>query len=130
MKRSGLSLLEVVLALAIFLFSLAAISQLIHFGSLRALDIHYQHKAQMLCQTKLAEVQAGIEPLQEAGFSLFANDPDWEWRLDAKQAEVANLWNVTVAVRGMGREDEVAVYQWILDPSKRGSTLDKPGGTQ
>ena len=41
-RRTGLSLLEVLVALAIFLFSLAALGELLHQGSDRAVDTERQ----------------------------------------------------------------------------------------
>jgi type II secretion system protein I len=126
-RRPGITLLEVVIALAIFLFSLTALIQLLSSGSERALTASLRSQAGLRCQSKLAEVVAGIEPLRSDGYAAFAEDPDWQWRLECSQADLPNLWNVQVWVkrdRPSGGAIEVSLSQMILDPGTRGSTLD------
>jgi hypothetical protein len=125
--RRGLSLLEVLTALAIFLGALIGIGQLVIMSGERALDVQQQTQAAQLCQAKLAEVIAGVVPMSASGDSTFDEDPDWHWSLDAQQDTVSGLWDVTVRVtrqRPDGRKIEVALSQMVLDPSLRGSTLD------
>ncbi len=130
--RPGLSLLEVVIALAILLFSIVAISQLISLGSDRALDVQQYAQATLLCQRKLAEVMVGAEPLTATGYSGFPDQEnlgDWQWKLDATQSDTAGLWNVQVTVkydRGNNTSFEVQLAQMMLDPTMRGSNQDPP----
>src|SRR3954447_5214517 len=100
-RRRGLSLLEVVIAMAILLFSVVAISQLISLGSDRALDVQQQAIGSMLAQRKLAEVAIGATPLSSSGFAPFSDDgmEDWQWKLEANQNSVNGLWNVEVVVK-------------------------------
>src|SRR5690242_21595778 len=98
-RRSGLTLLEVVIALAIFLFSLAAITQLLSLSGERALTANLRSQAGLLCQSKLAELVAGVETLSSAGYTSFPNDPDWQWRAECNEGDVTGLWNVQVWVK-------------------------------
>ncbi len=131
-RRPGLSLLEVVIALAILLFSLVAISQLISLGSDRALDVQQYGQATLLCQRKLAEVAVGAVPMTPTGYSSFPdqeNLTDWQWKLDTAQGATSGLWNVQVSVkyeRGDGTSFEVQLAQMMLDPTVRGSNQDPP----
>jgi type II secretion system protein I len=122
--RSGLTLLEVLVALAIFLIALIGIGQLLTLGGDYARDVADQGHAIQLCQTKLAEVVAGVVPLTSQSNAPVEDDPAWEWSLDAEQGATTGLWNVTVRVskrRSDGTRVEASLSQMILDPSIRGS---------
>jgi general secretion pathway protein I len=127
-RRHGLSLLEVLVALAVFLFALIAIGRLVTLGGDRALDVQRQSQAIHLCQSKLAEVMAGVVPLASQGDVPFDEDPSWTWSLDCEQnTTITGLWNVTVSVtqkRSGNSKVECSLHQMVLDPSLRGSTLD------
>ena len=126
--RTGFSLLEVLVALAIFLFGLVAIGQLITLGSDRALEVQFQTQAVQLCQAKMAEVVAGAVPLSSQADAKFDEDPDWSWSLEAEQDSNSSLlWNVKVTVthpRPDGSKMEASLSQMVLDPSQRGSATD------
>src|SRR5262249_46245586 len=92
--RQGLSLLEVVVALTIFLFALGVIGRLVTMGGDQAFDVQQKGQASQLCQSKLAEVVAGVVPLQNQSEVPFDEDPQWLWSLDAEQGSVSGLWNV------------------------------------
>jgi type II secretory pathway pseudopilin PulG len=127
-SRPGISLLEVLAALAIFLVSFAALGHLVQSSADRALDVQLQSHAARLAQSKLHEVVWGIEPLSSSN-GTFGEDADWQWTLDCEQGNLANLWNVTVTVRRDlidGTHIEFALNQMVLDPSMRGSTFDTP----
>ena len=94
-----MTLLEVVVAMAIFLISLIAIYQLSSIGTDRAMDVKILSRASMLCQSKLAEVMVGVEPLTSNGYTSFANEANMQWKMDATQGEVTGLWNVKISVR-------------------------------
>jgi type II secretion system protein I len=125
--RQGFSLLEVLVAMAIFLFAFAAISQLVTLSADRALEVKLKSQATQLCQAKLAEVMAGAVPLSSQSEATLDEDPSWLWSLDAEQGSVQGLWNVTVKFsrkRANGSTLETSLSQMVLDPSLRGSTLD------
>jgi type II secretory pathway pseudopilin PulG len=123
-RRDALSLLEVLVALAIFLFSLVALGTLVSMGGDRADEVRQQGWAVQRCQSKLAEVLAGAVPLGSQQGS-FDEDPDWQWTVEAETGPVTGLWNVTVRVtrkRPGGSRIEVSLSQMVLDPSIRGTT--------
>ncbi len=127
--RLGLSLLEVLVALAIFLLSFVAIGRLVTLATDHALDIQQQSQATRLAQSKLNEVIAGAESLQ-GGSGSFDEDPSWQWTVATEQSsDVPNLWTVTVTVThpgGEGGEDVTATLsQMVIDPSIRGSVFDQ-----
>jgi general secretion pathway protein I len=133
--RPGLSLLEVLVAMAIFLMSLIAIGRLLVVGTDVAQEIRDQNEALQICQSKLAEVVSGGISLDSQGETPYDDVPDspWKWSLDCEQGDVSGIWNVTVhALRSKpdGTTEEVyALSQMVLDPSLRGSTFDSSGNT-
>ena len=71
-KRSGLSLIEVILSLAIFMMSLAAIGQLVTMGSDRGLDARFTMRGTRLAESKMAEIEVGAVGLDLRGGSFKA----------------------------------------------------------
>jgi len=129
--RRGLSLLEVIVALAIFLISLVAISQLVKSALDRSIEIDVRNYGAMLAQSKIARVVSGDLPLTSVGETTDADDSDWSWSLDAAQDNIPNLYRVRVEVWRTvnGRKIEVAFSQYVLDPAKRGGTDASAIGT-
>jgi general secretion pathway protein I len=127
-RRAGLTLLEVIIALAIFLFSLVAIGRLVSLGTERAADVQLQSLAAMKCQSIMSEIVSGSIQLSPQSDQAFPEDPSWRWSMDCSQENVPNLWKVLVKVRrdgGNGSTDmEISLLQFVLDPSARGSTVD------
>ena len=137
-RRAGLSLLEVIVALAIFLFSLIGLGQLLTQGKEQALAVQFRTQAIQICQAKMAEVMAGAIPVSGSQSNVTLDeDPDWTWSMEANQGAVTGLWVVTVqASRKMpdGSPVEATLTQMILDPSIRGtgptsSPMNSGGGT-
>jgi Tfp pilus assembly protein PilV len=125
--RPALTLMEVLVSLAIFLLSLAALTRLVTFAGERALEAQYRSQATLHCLSQLAEVEAGSIPLGSQGEADVGDDPDYQWSMDAEQGQVAGLWNVTVTVirkvQG-GPPIKVSLSKMVLDPSAVGSTQD------
>jgi type II secretion system protein I len=122
--RAGLTLLEVMVALAIFLFAMVAIGRLVTFGTDRARDI--QGRAVQLCQSQLDKLASGIMPLQDASGEC-DEDSDWEYKIECQQNGIQALWNVKVTVTRKQSDDkagQAVLTQMVFDPSQRGSTLD------
>jgi len=127
--RPGLSLLEVIVSLAIFLMSMVAIGQIVSIASQRALDVQHRTTALQIAQAKLAEAQAGAIPLENNEDQVVDEDNAYHWSVLAEQGQVEGLWNVTIKVvreRGDGTKVEVALSQMIMDPTLTGSTQDVP----
>ncbi len=126
-RRKGLSLLEVLVALAILLFALIGIGRLLTLSGDRAMEVQQQGRAAQLCQAKLAEVVAGVVSLSSQS-GAFDEVPDWQWTVDAKSdSSISGLWRVKVTVsrnHADGSRIECSLNQMVLDPSLRGSTTD------
>jgi general secretion pathway protein I len=125
--RRGMSLLEVIVALAIFLMSVIVLGRLVILAGERGREVQDLSVATQLCQSKLAEVAAGVVPLSPQSGTPFDEDPAWTWSLDCTTSDTPNLWDVTVRVsreRSDGTRVECTLSQKVLDPSIRGSTFD------
>jgi general secretion pathway protein I len=124
--RPGLTLLEVVIALAIFLIALVPIWHLVTLGGEQALDVAHQAQASMLCQAKLDCVKVGAEPLNSSGTVDIGRDLTWNYTIESSPGEVENLYMVKVTVkvdRADGKTIEASLIQMVLDPAWRGSTV-------
>jgi type II secretion system protein I len=131
-RRPGLTLLEVLIALAVFLLSLVALGRIVGYAGDRALDVQHRSRAAELCRSKLNEVQAGAVALSSQSDTPCDEDPDYRWSLDAEQGQVTGLWNVTVRVtcsRRGGSGVGATLSQMVLDPGVVGSTQDTPGAS-
>jgi len=122
LNRSGLTLLEVLISLSIFLGALAAIGQLIGIGSRAALQAQLRTQAIMKCQSKLAEVLAGVQPMESVTQAAFEEDDDnWKWSLDVAPGAYENLLMLTVSVTYSGTSEMVSTsYQLtrqVRDPA-------------
>ncbi len=126
--RRALTLLEVVIALAIFLIAMVPIWHLVTLGGELALDVQQQAQASMLCQAKLDCVKSGAEPLNTSGTATVGGT-DWNYTVESSMSDVENLYLVKVRAkfdRADGKVVEAVLTQFVLDPNQRGSTIATP----
>ena len=126
--RPGMSLLEVMVALAIFIMSLAALGQLVQLGLDQAVEADHQTTAARLAQSKLAEFEAGALPV-DGGSGTFADQetsPDgtvlWEWKAVGTETDIPNVFDVTVTVSTTtGNPFSLTLSQLVFDPTSMGT---------
>jgi type II secretion system protein I len=120
-QRRGLTLLEVVTAIAILGGALIAIGNLMYLGSRAAGQSSQYSAAQVLCDAKMAEVCAGVLPLQSTAGMPIDESPGWEYSIDIGQANVNGLLAVTVSVQQSSVTTSTPVVftlmRWIPDPN-------------
>lgn len=133
-RRQGMSLIEVLLALTILLISLAAIGQLVSMGTERGLEAQFRTRGTRLAQTKMAEVEAGVIPIDSGGTGQFENADDsaWTWSVESQPGGSPSLYVVTVRVtrENRGQPFEVALSQMIFDPKLMGSAAQAERPTE
>jgi len=125
-SRPGITLLEVIVSLAIFMFSIVALGHLVNVATDRAMQAQLKQQAGFMCQSKLAEIAAGAESMSSQADTAFPENADWQWSSECSEANIAGLWKVKVRVSRTipsGRI-EVNLTQFVLDPTMRGSTAD------
>ncbi|MEZ6072295.1 MAG: hypothetical protein R3C10_19055 [Pirellulales bacterium] len=112
--RRGMTLYEIVLSLAILFGSMAVMAGMIATGSRAATQSRLRTKAAILCQTKLAEIVAGAEPMTATSGGSLA-DPatsgdvlaGWSWDLGVTQGDLrTDLVRLEVTVRHSGENGE------------------------
>jgi general secretion pathway protein I len=124
-NRKGISLVEVLIALAIFLMSLSVIGQLVDIGSDNALRAKSQNTATRLAMSKMAEIEAGVIVASTSASGDFSQDGDegWTWEMNSTASDVANLYSVTVTVSRTlrGEPFRVVITQTVFDPQAMGT---------
>ncbi len=144
-KRAGISLLEVLTALAIFMLSIVVISQMVNSGARTADRSRRLTQAGVLCEARMSAILAGV-PTDDG------DDPGWQYDVSyepqdwtqvqvnnssgtgqAASGNVTGLTVVHVTVR-YGNEVEYTLTRTMLDPSLRTSQADPaststPGGS-
>ncbi|MBI1315006.1 hypothetical protein GC176_27255 [bacterium] len=85
--------------MSIFLGAVVALSQLTNSGMNSAIGARLQTQAVLRCESKLAEIVAAIEPLDDVTDQPFEDDDKWTWSLASVEGPHPDLLNVTVSVR-------------------------------
>lgn len=133
--RGGMSLLEVMIALAIFLTATAIIGQLVSTGSQAAIGAQLKAEAARRCETVLAEALAGALPLETTAGNAFEDDPLWTWSLAVADAPVTDLLQVSASVSRQVRSGqaplEFTLTRWVRDPElwNQSTVRSTSGGT-
>ena len=119
-RRAGLTLLEVLLSLGLFLGALAALSQLWYGGVRASVQARLMTQAILRCESKLNEVVAGAVPLQSTSDTPFGDDANWTWSLQVAPGPHTDALLVTVRVSHPGQSglssSEHQLRRLIRDP--------------
>lgn len=119
-RRSGFTLLEVIVSLSIFVAAFAALSQLFSLGAQAAVDAALQTQAAVRAEAKMAEVVAGIESFEAAEETPFEDDPNWSWSLELNVSEAhVDVYEMIVTVvfqSGSGPPTSFSLVRFRRDP--------------
>ena len=119
-RRAGLSLLEIVLALAIFFGAMAVLSQLAWNGARAGVQSRLKTQAIIRCEAKLAEVLAGLEPLQSKSRVQYPDNSAWTYSVSILETSYPDLLQVDVSVSHTGNSamanTEFTLRRWMRDP--------------
>ncbi len=96
--RSGFTLLEVIVSLAIFVAAFASLSQLFTLGSRAAVQAALETQAVVRADAKMSEVLAGVESMEASEAMPFEDDPNWSWTLEVNEGPHTDLFELTVTV--------------------------------
>lgn len=97
-ERRGLTLVEVVVALSIFMISSVTLGQLVATGARAAVLARLQTQAILHCESKIAEVLSGILPMETVSNAAMENNEDWTWSLDIQTGPHPDLLQLIVTV--------------------------------
>ena len=144
-SRTGITLYEVVVSLAILLVSLAALGELFATGSRAAAQSRLLSEATLRCQGKLSEVLGGVIPMAAVSNGAFEDaGSDWVWSLDvaagphpdvlALEVTVSHLDesgkpNATSALRRYARDPQVFLDAASLEAQFEQEQASQSGGT-
>lgn len=120
-RPNGMTLLEVVIALALFFAAMSAISEILRMGSESAIKAQLRAEASLLGESKLNELVAGILPLQAATQQAFEGSPQWTWTLTVEDDLDVTIKRLQLTVNHLtaaGQSDhEVKFARLLRDPS-------------
>jgi len=133
-SRHGMTLLEVVIALALFFAAMSAIAEILRMGSDSSVKAQLRAEASRLGESKLNEVVAGILPLTPVQSQPFDGDRQWTWTLSVEDDTDVTLKRLLLTVNHLnaaGKSDhEVKFARLLRDPAifqqsgDKSSTLD------
>ena len=121
-RRSGMSLLEVLISVAIFVASLTAIMQVLNVGQRAEVATRLQTEAILRCEAKMAEIISGIEEAVSSEGGTFEDDEtgDWKWDAEVTDSGIVSLLMVTVMVEHTISEDSAnaafTLSRYMRDP--------------
>ncbi len=117
-RRSGLTLLEVMLSIAILGTSLAIIGQLVRIGIVHALNARLVSEANILCDAKMAELSAGVLELKSYGQTTIQDNPKWNFSVGVQPSDEIGLFLVTLVISQNDTEDplSISVNRFMPDP--------------
>lgn len=126
-RRKGMSLLELIVSTAIFFLSLVAIYSLLDISQRSGIRARQRGQALRVCQARLAELTAGVLPLESAnGNDEQAADYQWQISIENQSDAGGTLVKATVVAfhANEPRDSRVSLTQILLDPSFVGSLMD------
>ena len=122
--RTGFTLLEVMLALAILGGALAAIGELMRIGARNAEKARDLTTAQMICESTMAEILLGFIAMQSVG-PLEVEDmqyqQEWLYTIVAEPLDDQGLTSIWLQLEQnpelFSRPVSFAVTRWMIDPT-------------
>jgi type II secretion system protein I len=123
--RRGFTLLEVILAIGILAVVVAILGEMLRLGMLNAQKAKNTAKAELFCETKLAEIVSGYAPAQSTSGPMDEivdpSDANWTYTVDVASGIEDGLLNVTVTVQQDAQvtqhPTQVSLTRWMVDPS-------------
>lgn len=109
-RRSGLTLIEILLASVILAGALAALSQQNATGVEAALRSQLETEAAVKCQSKLNRLLAEGLPAADATNQAIEGDERWRWSAKVGSSDYVGLKWLTVTVHQNGRNKAISTF--------------------
>ena len=119
-KSTGLSLIEVVLAMAILAGAMVALSQLIGLGLRSAAEARDLARAQILAESMMAEITIGTIPATSINQMAIDSEPGWLVSITAGTTLQDGVIQVIVVTERQTDRTNAARFElsrWMRDPS-------------
>jgi uncharacterized membrane protein YgcG len=127
--RRGISLLEVLVSLAIFMLSIVVISQMVDSAARSAVRSKRITQAGIYCEAKMAEIVIGTQPLSSTDFTALENaDAGWHYAINCEPQTWSNVTSNNTSINGLNlvrvtvrfeNEVEHSLTRVVLDPQLR-----------
>jgi type II secretory pathway pseudopilin PulG len=122
MKKRGITLFEVLLAIAILGGAMVAIGEMMRTGSRSAIEAREVTRAQLYAETIIAEIAAGILPSQASSQQPHPTDPDWLYTVESDSSSQSGLLMIRVTMQQANlppnkRPLNFSLVRWMIDPS-------------
>jgi len=117
--RTGFSLLEVLVSIAILGGAMVMIGQLFNLGARSARQARLRNEANILADTKMAELAAHVIPTMSTANQTIDENPDWSYSVDIQPAEQPGLLVATVVVEQnntLASPIAISIVRFIPDP--------------
>ncbi|MDA1017841.1 MAG: hypothetical protein O3A00_25715, partial [Planctomycetota bacterium] len=120
--RRGITILEVLISVAIFIGAMTAIGGLLSNGADSAIQAKWETEAVFRAESMLAEVISGAVRMESVNGGTFADDPDaaWSWSLAVDNGPHADLLALELTVdhtNGAGIVDATfTLNSFVRDP--------------
>ena len=128
--RDAFSLMEVILAIAILAAAMVVLGELARQGLEHARAARDLTQAELICESKLSEIAAGLVPPEAVAPMPVEVDPSatqkWLYSVDVTPVGEEGLLAVKVTVTDTNATDqpgrEVSLTRWMIDPEWNLST--------
>lgn len=125
-QRTGLSLLEVILALAILAIATAYLTQAMQLATTNGLRAQKLIKAELVAESIVSQVVAGLLPSDTTSWTYYSNSTgqtDWMYQLTPVQTELEGMIGFQIALQQVDprvglvqNEHDLLINRWIIDP--------------
>ncbi|MCA9045075.1 MAG: prepilin-type N-terminal cleavage/methylation domain-containing protein [Planctomycetaceae bacterium] len=114
-NRRGISLLEVVISLAIFMVTFAVISRdIVRVGARAATEALMENEASVKAESVMNEVLAGVKPMTSTSSTTFDDDATWTYTIEVSDGPHTDLKRIDVTVTKPNGND----VDWTLTISR------------
>lgn len=119
-RRNGLSLVEVLLSIAILGGSMVVISNMYFLAYRSAVRARLVNDANILCDTVMAELAAGVLPANSIAGQTFQDNPEWAYSVEIGSSMQPGLLVANVIVQQANPEVavpvSVSIVRFLPDP--------------
>ncbi len=118
--RRGLSLLEVILSIAILGGSMVVIGHMYNLGYRSALQARFRSEANILVDSVMAELAAGVIPAESTSGQTMQGNTGWTYSIEIGDSMQSGLFMATVLVQreeeGSVLTDGLSIVRFLPDP--------------
>lgn len=105
--RHGMTLLEVMIAIAMLMGAVMALSRIAFLARRHAIASEDRTQTQLICQNIMQEILAGVRPLQTVSPTTVEDNEQFEYTVDVAPLGGAPLIVVSVTVARLPSEDDL-----------------------